>query len=123
MNKSQELYITLLSETIEIQDFMERTPQYHSFLKFSDFNRICEKEMFKQGIKPRQEFFKIIPGLEEECKQCWNFYLNPRNKSIKKYDVLYGKKFENVFIKFLNVIGIKSGKVSVVTCKSMASPT
>ncbi|MFC1903751.1 hypothetical protein ACFLW9_02590 [Chloroflexota bacterium] len=110
MPNSQELYITLLKEAAGIQEFMKRTPQYHSFLEFSDFNMRCEKKMFEQGLKQRLEYFQMIPDLEKECKQCWRFYLNPRNKSIKKYDVIYGKKFEEVFIKFLNNIGIDSAK-------------
>ena len=110
MTRSQELYIALLTKANEIKDFMKNTPQYHSYLQFSNFNMICEKTIFEQGLKPRQEYFHIILGLEEECKECWKFYLNPRNKSIKKYDVLYGKKFETIFADFLNDIGIKSGK-------------
>lgn len=110
MNKCRELYIDLLKETLEIKELMGKTRQYRSFLEYCDFNTKCIKEMFAHGIKPRQEYFQKIPSLEEECKQCWKYYISPRNKSIKKYDILYGKKFESAFIRFLNTQGIRSEK-------------
>jgi len=110
MNKSQELYIRLLNECSEIKEFMKKTSQYHSFLTHSAFNMQCEEKMFECGIIPRQQYFKQIPGLENECKKCWAFYLNPRNKSIKQYDIIYGKKFEFAFLEFLNKSTIPSAK-------------
>lgn len=111
LEKSIELYLKLLlEESLPIKDFVKNTIQYDTFLSFSDFNKSCMIQMFKYNTITRQEYFQLIPELEKECKKCWKFYLNPRNKSIKKYDVLYGHKYENAFINFLNGIGIKSSK-------------
>lgn len=110
MKKSQILYLNLLDETSEIKEFMKRTPQYHTFLTFSEFNIRCMDIMLNNEIIPRNKFFEKIPELKDECSHCWKFYLNPRNKSIKKYDIIYGKKFENAFIRFLNKLSILSKK-------------
>lgn len=111
MEKSIDLYIKLLEkESLEIKEFVKNTIQYDTFLNFSEFNKECIVKMFQHNTIPRQEYFKLINNLENECKKCWRFYLNPRNKSIKRYDVLYGHKFENAFINYLNSLGIESLK-------------
>jgi len=110
MNKDQKLYTLLLKETFEISNLTKNVNQYYSFLHYSDFNILCEKIMFNYGIKQRHFYFSKIQGLETECKKCWKYYLNPRNKSIKKYDIIYGKKFEYSFINFLNKLNIRSDK-------------
>jgi len=89
---------------------MKKSLQHQSFLTYSNFNKLCNKVMFDNGLIPRQQFFSKITGLEEECKKCWQFYLKPRNKSIKKYDIIYGKKYEDAFIKFLKKLSILSDK-------------
>ncbi|WP_129582695.1 hypothetical protein [Methanolobus psychrotolerans] len=45
-------------------------------------------------VVPRHSFFENIPQLEDECKKCWKYFLNPRNKSVKSLDVQMGKNFE-----------------------------
>lgn len=110
MNRSQQLYIQLLNECGEIIDLMKNTTQYYSFLTFSEFNVKCEEKMLNSIVQLRKNFFSQIPLLEEECKKCWKFYLNPRNSSVKQYDVIYGKKFELSFIEFLNKLSIASEK-------------
>jgi hypothetical protein len=110
MKKSQELYTQLLKECTDVKDLTKNVQKYHSFLNYSEFNALCEQSMFKCGLIQRQEYFEKIPGLQDECKKCWKFYLSPRNKSIKKYDVIYGKKYENIFINFLMKMSITSVK-------------
>jgi len=110
LSRNEKLYIDLLKETSEIRDLVKRTSQYGSFLTYTDFTIQCNLKMLSNGIKPRQEFFQEIPQLKEECAKCWRFYLKPRTSLIKQYDVIYGKKFEEAFIKFLNKLTIHSDK-------------
>lgn len=113
MHTNSKLYIELLKDVANIKSFAAETTQYQSFLTFSEFNEKCAISMLSNNIVPRHNFFQKIPLLEAECKRCWKFYLNPRNKSIKQYDVIYGQKFENAFIRFLNRISIKSNKADI----------
>jgi len=107
---NKNLYLLLLKEVSKIRDLMKNTKQYPTFLTYSEFNARCNEEMLIKEIKPRQDFFEMIPGLKEECNQCWKFYLEPRNKSIKNLDVVYGNQFELAFIAFLSKLSINSAK-------------
>ena len=42
----------------------------------------------------------VIPELKNTCKGCGNYFMNPRNKSIKGLDVQFGRLLEDIIIDF-----------------------
>ena len=106
--QSIELYKRLLSlYSSKLREFTKNFPLHKRQFTFDDFNEQCYRIMYenqrkKKQILPRQNFFHLIPRLRAECSECWKFYLNPRNESIKKLDVVLGKQFEDVLMDFLN---------------------
>lgn len=110
---SMTLYKELLDIcSDEISGFLSNATKYDTFLNLDSFNINCYEEMYKncKKIYPRQFFFKKIPELEQECKKCWKFFLNPRNKSIKGLDIRMGQKFEVGLGQFLESKGFKYKK-------------
>lgn len=104
-SSSEKLYKELLSFVGEIKEFTKNVATYPSQLSFAGLNHECYCEMYlvkKDGVKPRQEFFEVIPKLKSECGSCWKYYLNPRNKSVIGLDVQLGKKYQEAFSNFLN---------------------
>jgi hypothetical protein len=55
----------------------------------------------------RQSFYDKIPDLEAECKKCYKYFMRPRNKFVKGYDVQLGKLIEEIFIDYFKKHGIK----------------
>jgi len=115
-----ELFKELLSKNSDIIKFASNlktfSGQFSSQFKFSDLNKNCYNIIYLKKDKkiiPRQEFFKSIENLESTCKECWKFYLNPRNRSIKGLDVQLGKKFELMLLDFLESKGIPCKKADV----------
>lgn len=108
MDISMKLYKELLGMCSEdISSYLDNVLKYDTILTLNDFNIRCYNTMYKncKEICPRQSFFKDIPELEEECKKCWKFFLNPRNKSIKGLDIRMGQKFEEALGVFLESKG------------------
>lgn len=105
---SLELYEELLdSSSQEINTYLKGVPTYHNFLTFNIFNKSCYEKMYLNNnqICSKHTFYENIPELKNECKLCWNFFLSPRNKSIKSLDVQMGKKFETAFGNYLKKKG------------------
>lgn len=119
VNKSIELFEELLSHCKEIDDFVRNLKTFSGIFSnqfdFSELNTGCYVNMYlkTKNVIPRQQFFSKINNLEPTCKECWKFYLIPRNKSIKGLDVQLGKKFESKLLEFLNLKGILCKKGDV----------
>ena len=88
-----------------IFDFFKNVELYESQFRFSEFNNMCYEAMYlnnyQDKIKAVKELKAEIPGLETECKKCAEYFMNPRNNSIKKYDVMLGRLLEDVIMEFL----------------------
>lgn len=108
--KSIELYMALLAKTSGVmREFTKNFLLHKTQFTFDRFNEECYLKMYKdlKNVVSRKELFSKIPGLKEACASCWKFYLLQRTKSLKSLDIKLGKQFENVFIDFLDSIGIK----------------
>jgi len=114
MEESISLYQELLefSEPKLSEFFKNRKLQGRQFI-FDEISRKCYENIYynnNQVIK-RQEFFKTIPSLKKVCSGCYKYYMKPRNKSIKKLDIILGRQFEYLLIDFFkNKQGINSEK-------------
>lgn len=106
MDKSEELYKGLVDFGKDrISDFFKNVELFESQFKYSDTNTLCYNEMYLKlnaddKYPTRQSFFDKIPNLESECKKCYKYFMKPRNKSIKGYDVQLGKLLEDIFIDY-----------------------
>lgn len=98
------LYKELLSVCGDIVAFTQNSKTFHSQFRFAPLNEQCYDKIYGtlKKVIPRMNLFPIIPDLEVECKECWKFYLSPRNRSIRGLDIQLGKKFEHKLIEFLN---------------------
>lgn len=52
-------------------------------------------------IKTVKELKEEIEELKPVCRDCGSYFMNVRNNSIKKYDVMLGRMLEDVIIDFL----------------------
>lgn len=90
----------------EINDFFKNVTLFDNQFDFTDFNRICQNEMYctnnQNAIKTVKELKESIPDLSATCKKCGSYYVIPRNKSIKGLDVQLGIFLENIILDFLN---------------------
>lgn len=88
-----------------IFDFLKNYPLYESQFKYTPFNAECYEKMYvnnsQDNIKAVKDLKLEIEELKPTCKYCGSFFMNPRNNSIKKYDVMLGKLLEDVIIDFL----------------------
>ena len=73
------------------------------FFKFNDecFNQMYENN-YQENIKTVKQLKCEIPDLAITCKKCAEYFMNPRNNSIKKLDVQMGRFLEDVLIDFMN---------------------
>lgn len=108
---SIRLYKKLLHSSEErLREFTKNFPTQEKQFTFGKLNETAFEKMYKnlKEVVPRQHLFSQIPGLEEACRGCWAFYLNPRNKSLKSLDTRLGKQFENVLKDFFISLGLQS---------------
>lgn len=88
-----------------IFEFFKNVSLYDSQFKYSTFNAECYEAMYKNNsqdsIKTVKELKEEIEWLKPTCKECGAYFMNPRNNSIKKYDVMLGRLLEDVIIDFL----------------------
>ncbi len=88
-----------------IFDFFKNVKLHDSQFKYSEFNAKCYDAMYlnnsQDNIKTVKELKEEIEELKSTCKACGAYFMNPRNNSIKKYDVMLGKLLEDVIIDFL----------------------
>lgn len=97
----------------KIDDFFKNVPTYENQLQYDDFNVNCFDKMFINNNlnepKKVKDLKDEIPELKDTCKKCGQYFMNPRNKSHIKYDVIMGQFFENILIDyFTNHLKIKA---------------
>lgn len=87
-----------------IDDFFKNVPTFENQLTYGDFNDECFDKMYKENNiedpKKVKELKEEIPPLKDMCKKCGTYFMNPRNKSHVKYDVIMGQFFENILIDY-----------------------
>lgn len=87
-----------------IDDFFKNVPTFENQLTYDDFNDGCFDKMYKENNiedpKKVKELKEEIPQLKDMCKKCGTYFMNPRNKSHVKYDVIMGQFFENILIDY-----------------------
>jgi hypothetical protein len=116
MSKNVELYREFVSDVEEILEFTRNSKIFPTQFKFTPLNEECYAKIYlnpNKSVISRQAYISLIPSLGQTCKECWKFYLSPRNKSVKGLDIQLGKRFEHKIITFLNLKGItcqKSGE-------------
>lgn len=88
-----------------IFEFFKNVNLHESQFKYSDINKKCYEAMYvsnsQNSIKTVKELKEELEGLKPVCRECGNYFMNSRNKSIKKYDIMLGRLLEDVIIDFL----------------------
>ena len=113
MHNSEILYINLLKfGSKRILDYLKNVSIFDSQFKYSRLNESCYEQMYlklyrSDGYQIRKSFFGNITDLKTECNKCWKYFLNPRNRMEKGYDVQLGKQLEEIFTEYMKTIGIK----------------
>lgn len=81
-----------------IFEFFKNVNLHESQFKYSDINKKCYEAMYvsnsQNSIKTVKELKEELEGLKPVCRECGNYFMNSRNKSIKKYDVMLGRLLE-----------------------------
>ena len=114
MITKMQLYEELLENSkVKLDSFLEKYPKHETQLEFNEINKKCLEKIYdelrlEEKILPRTELTEQIDNLKPTCSSCMKHYFSPRNRSAKILDIKLGKKFEEVFVDFLNFKGIKS---------------
>ena len=102
MNLYQEL---LEYAKPRIDEFCKNAPLFENAFSYDDFNEECYAHMYRENAYPEvatvKELKKKIDGLKDMCKKCGAYHMQPRNKSIVIYDVMFGKLLEDIIIDFM----------------------
>lgn len=99
------LYEELLSfAKPRLDSFFSNVALFENQFNYSEFNRDCYDQMYvsneQDKIKTVKELKASIPELASICKKCGPYYMNPRNSSRIKYDLIMGQLFEDILIDF-----------------------
>lgn len=90
----------------KIESFFRNAPTFKNQLKYEAVNDKCFKAMYKNNSasspKKVKELKEKIPELTCMCKNCGAYYMNPRNKSRMKLDLVMGQFFEDILIDYFN---------------------
>lgn len=90
----------------KIDDFFKNASTFENQLNYGDFNDNCFDKMYKNNNpnspKKVKELKEEIPELSCMCKNCGAYYMNPRNKSRMKLDLIMGQFFEDILIDYFN---------------------
>ena len=97
----------------KLDDFFKNVPTFENQLSYNEFNDECFNKMFKENNTDKpctvKELKEQISELKDTCKKCGQYFMNPRNKSHIKYDVIMGQLFEDILIDyFTNHLKIKA---------------
>lgn len=88
-----------------IFEFFKNVKLHDSQFKYTEFNAECYDAMYlnnsQDSIKTVKDLKEEIEDLKPTCKDCGSYFMNPRNNSVKKYDVMLGKLLEDVIIDYL----------------------
>ena len=109
MNASIELYKELIDFCEKHQDDIETKFQRHH--SFEPINESCYEIMYcaqrnTSSPRPPKDLKAEIPGLTELYKEKSAFYMNPRNKFKKGWDIQLGQWYEKAFQQYLATKGI-----------------
>lgn len=89
----------------KIDDFCKNANLFDNAFEYNDFHSLCYQNMYLENyypdVKTVKELKESIPELKDMCKKCGAYYMNPRNKSIVIYDVMFGKMLEDIIIEYL----------------------
>lgn len=99
------LYEELLSfSKNRLKDFFKNVTLFENQFEYSDFNQKCYDCMFlynnQEKPKTVKELKVEVTELAPICKKCGPYYMNPRNSSHIKYDLMMGQLFEDILIDF-----------------------
>lgn len=99
------LYEELLSfSKNRLKDFFKNVTLFENQFEYSDFNQKCYDCMFlcnnQEKPKTVKELKAEVTELAPICKKCGPYYMNPRNSSHIKYDLMMGQLFEDILIDF-----------------------
>lgn len=88
----------------KIAEFFKNITLFDNQFGFNDFNKSCYDEMYEDNdpLSPKtvKELKSRISELSATCKKCGAYYMQPRNSSHIKYDLIMGKFFEDILIDF-----------------------
>lgn len=88
----------------KIDDFFKNVPTFENQLKYDTINGKCFQKMYEENNPKSPKTVKSlkeqIPELTCMCKGCGAYYMNPRNKSRMKYDLVMGQFFEDILIDY-----------------------
>ncbi len=104
MEESISLFKELLDfSKPRLSEFFQNVNLQERQFIFDDISELCYKYLYYTNdiVQERQNFFNIIPSLKKVCSGCYKYYMNPRNISNKKLDVILGRQFEFLLIDFL----------------------
>ena len=104
-----------------LEDFFKNVKTFDNQFRYDDSSEKYYNFMYAQNsydnIRTVKELKYEIPELQTLCKSCGRLFMNQRNNSNPKYEIIMGQQFENILIDFLrykfkfNVIhGDKSNK-------------
>ncbi len=111
MEEDNKLYKELLEFCKEIK--ANQKFKFDGNLEFTDFNKKCYIEMYKNnGTPTRPLIFKngSLPELKSICSNCARFHTGKRNEMIKGFDIQHGHWFEKAFREFLSKKGVETIK-------------
>lgn len=90
----------------KLDEYFKNSNLFKNQFEFDDFNKQCMDEMFttnfQDSIKTVKDLKDSISNLKPMCKECGNYYMQPRNSSRKKLDVNLGRFLEDLLIEFFN---------------------
>jgi hypothetical protein len=88
----------------EIKEYFKNVSTFPGQFEFNDFNRNCYEKMYLNNTYGTtvKELKEKIPGLKDMCHNCGQYYMNPRNKSHIKFDLMMGQFFENILLDYFN---------------------
>lgn len=94
------------TKQVELLNFFKNVKLHEQQFLYTKFNDYCYKYMYQDNnqdnIKEVKQLKCDIPDLSATCKKCAEYFMNPRNKSIKGLDVQMGRFLEDILIDFLN---------------------
>lgn len=89
----------------KINDFFKNVILHEKQFTYDDFNSSCFNNMFlynfSDNIKTVKQLKEELPDLKDTCSSCGKYFMNPRNKSKMKYDLILGQFIENLIIDYL----------------------
>ena len=87
-----------------VSDFFKNATLFENQFEFTGFNQKCYAAMYMSNDTACPKSVKAlkeeIPELAAVCKKCGQYYMNPRNSSHIKYDLMMGNLFENILIDY-----------------------